>query len=112
MSNTYTHKIILFTADYKGDALVVMANTIQTQNVISKLEKINYHKSTGEIGNWQNTIRTAIVQKGGWELYSEINAKGRSQGRSRGVYDETCRKEDETRTDIKSIQATLELGRK
>jgi hypothetical protein len=98
MSNTYTHKIILFTDSKNGkrDALVVMANTIQDYDVIKDLNCIN----------WANKITSVIVQKGGWELYTKVDSNSGSQGIHRELYDVKCNS-CEGLSNVHRIHATL-----
>lgn len=92
MSKRYTHKIILFSDNKCGkggggnkeDALVVMASG-GDKNIIPDLSKLKYMHIGGEEQNWGNKIQSALVDKGSWELYTQLDSDRYSQGCERGV---------------------------
>lgn len=90
MSNSYTHKIICFSrADYCGDALVVMANTISDENEKIDLKKMPLQNShPGSL-----KVNSVIVQKGGWSFGFD-DPRHNYKNNSKKYYDYTRHQND------------------
>lgn len=97
MSNSYTHKIILFSnAGFNGEALVVLDNTFEEKDTIDNLDKLG----------WKNKPQSAICEKGGWRLGGAAD----KLNICRDVYGKECAFQSNF-TNIYAVHATLALER-